>query len=540
MAEIYKKQLTARGLLNTGSSTARGSNHFLNNTNNGNNSSRSFMSHLPPALRNSMNSSRSINSAARTGRIQTLHEQKRINRQNLNKHREMTQLQAMKRIQNATLGKFSSRSSRIPTAHLTKEHFRNEDLKLNRQMVKSLKRKSQGTGNRLIAPDLPTRKESEQKVSQIEKLKTELLKKLNETSVSLENHKTLLNKKLQTLEEKVKEKKLRSNSVTMMGGGKGGRSKSAATLQDLKKMESMTINKLSKEFQGTEVVKDEALTINNAANSKLADKSMKFSKNNYEDHLQQQTKKEKVIVKRGIQHFPPYLGESYEDGMKSSYAAYNDQEYGEQPEYDKQNRVRLIAGSLYNDNEIPYTMKDDPESTIYFPFKGFDPTEKKIRRSRSTAKCLLMPKGGYATMIIDKRNRKKGLQQYRPTRWLKDAADELDFDSEEEADESNMTEEEKKEKRLLKEFVRGQTRGGGRLKDRAMTRNEWKPKTGERCIARYPGNKEWYLAKIEKIHSRHLELRFMSRGNNDRAVVKKEFVKPYIFNRPLTAGFEGL
>ena len=81
---------------------------------------------------------------------------------------------------------------------------------------------------------------------------------------------------------------------------------SAATLQDLK-MESMTINKLSKEFQGTEVVKDEALTINNAANSKLADKSMKFSKNNYEDHLQQQTKKEKVIVKRGIQHFPPYL-----------------------------------------------------------------------------------------------------------------------------------------------------------------------------------------------------------------------------------------
>ena len=118
MAEIYKKQLTARGLLNTGSSTARGSNHFLNNTNNGNNSSRSFMSHLPPALRNSMNSSRSINSAARSGRIQTLHEQKRINRQSLNKQREMTQLQAMKRIQNATLGKFSSRSSRIPTAHL--------------------------------------------------------------------------------------------------------------------------------------------------------------------------------------------------------------------------------------------------------------------------------------------------------------------------------------------------------------------------------------------------------------------------------------
>ena len=57
--------------------------------------------------------------------------------------------------------------------------------------------------------------------------------------------------------------------------------------------------------------------------------------------------------------------------MKSSYAAYNDQEYGEQPEYDKQNRVRLPAGSLYNDNEILYTMKDDPEFYNLFPIQRF-------------------------------------------------------------------------------------------------------------------------------------------------------------------------
>ena len=82
-------------------------------------------------------------------------------------------------------------------------------------------------------------------------------------------------------------------------------------------------------------------------------------------------------MERGIQHFPPYLGESYGDHMKSSYAAYNDQEFGEQPDYDKHNRVRLIAGSLYNENEVPHTMEDDPDSTIYFPFKGFDPNEKK-------------------------------------------------------------------------------------------------------------------------------------------------------------------
>ena len=155
-------------------------------------------------------------------------------------------------------------------------------------------------------------------------------------------------------------------------------------------------------------------------------------------------------------------------------------------------------------------------------------------------KIGMRPKGGYATMIIDKRNRKKGIQQYRPTRWLKRAADDLVLDDQDEVEDPNMTEEERKEKELLKQFVRGQTRGGGRFKDMAVTKSEWKPKTGERCIARYPGNKEWYLAKIEKIHSRHLELRFMSRGNNNRAVVKKQFVRPYLYNRPLTAGFEGL
>eukprot|EP00943_MAST-04B_sp_MAST-4B-sp1_P004559 g4559.t1 len=534
MSDIYMKQLTTRGL-HQGSSTARGSNHFLSFDNYSSRSGvSSFNKKIPPALKSSMNSSRSMN---RSGRITTLYEEKRMKQKSLKKQRELTQLQAVKRIKNETLGKYSSRSSRIPTSHLTKDHFRKQDLKLNKQLVASLKRKSHGTGSRLIAPDLPTRMESVKKISQIEKLKCNLLKKLSETNSTLENHKSQLEKKLQKLEDKVNEKKSLSNFVTM--GGKGGRSKSAATLQDLKQMESMTLNQLSKEFQGTEVVNDEQLQ---ACNDKKGATSgnMAFDNTGKRQIHEQTKKKKKVAVKRGIQHFPPYLGESYEDGMKSSYAAYNDQEFGEQPEYDKKNPVRLIAGSLYNENEVPYTMQDDPDNTIYFPFKGFDRMEKKVKRSRSTAKCLLMPKGGYATMIIDKRNRKKGMRQYRPTRWLKDVENQLDLDSEGEENESNMTEEEKKEKRLLKKFVRGQTRGGGRVKDRAMTKNEWKPKTGERCIARFPGNKEWYMAKIEKIHSRHLELRFKSRGNNDRAVVKKDFIRPFIYNRPLTAGFEGL
>ena len=47
-------------------------------------------------------------------------------------------------------------------------------------------------------------------------------------------------------------------------------------------------------------------------------------------------------------------------------------------------------------------------------------------------------------MIIDKRNRKKGIQQYRPTRWLKQAADDLVLDDQDEVEDPNMTEEERK------------------------------------------------------------------------------------------------
>ena len=64
MADIYVQQLTSRGLRN-GSSTARGSNHFLSGRGNCD-SSRSFTStlqkSLPPALRSSMGSSRSMRS----------------------------------------------------------------------------------------------------------------------------------------------------------------------------------------------------------------------------------------------------------------------------------------------------------------------------------------------------------------------------------------------------------------------------------------------------------------------------------------------
>ena len=81
-------------------------------------------------------------------------------------------------------------------------------------------------------------------------------------------------------------------------------------------------------------------------------------------------------------------------------------------------RGPLVAGQIYNENETPEGLNDDPETTIYFPFKGHDPNEKKVRRSRSTAKCLLLPQGGYGTMIIDKKSRRRGQQIPRPSRWL--------------------------------------------------------------------------------------------------------------------------
>ena len=146
---------------------------------------------------------------------------------------------------------------------------------------------------------------------------------------------------------------------------------------------------------------------------------------------------------------------------------------------------------------------------------------------------LVVTGGGYGTMIIDKRSRRRGQFQHRPSRWSKTL--EASLTAHTLAENAGEKLNESQEREFVKQLVRAQTRAGP-----SLTIHGWKPTTGAKCMARYPGDKEWYLAKIEKIHSKHLEVRFMSRGNSNRCVVSKKFVKPVVYDRPYTAGFEGL
>ena len=92
------------------------------------------------------------------------HEIKLIQQQKLHREREITQQQAVKR-------------SQMETDYLTETYFRNQDVKLNSKMVKSLQKRNKGIGSKLIAPDLPTKEESRNKIKQIENLKDKLLQK---------------------------------------------------------------------------------------------------------------------------------------------------------------------------------------------------------------------------------------------------------------------------------------------------------------------------------------------------------------------------
>jgi hypothetical protein len=490
---LYETQLTTRGLSN-GNRTARGSNHFLGR---GGDGGQKYGINMPPALRSSRR-----NTARRRMRKSSSTPAVASGRQ---RAKQKLEDDAVWRAQMRALKRRSARSDAPPlTAHLTEEHFRSEDLKLNQSIIKRLRKKSQGVGSRLLAPNVPTKKEQETHVHRMKSLRGQLLKQLEETNDTLTVAMTELDQKKKIAEEKEqREKQLRARS----------RSKNA-TLNDLEAM-----NAIKESFENAATVPIENKNNSGTARTSGTARSRRSSVD------------EKIDYRQSTAKFPPYVGEAYEpDWMKSSYKAYNDQEFGEPPEWDKKDKVRLVAGQIYNENEAPEGLNDDPETTIYFPFKGHDPNEKKVRRSRSTAKCLLLPQGGYGTMIIDKKSRRRGQQIPRPSRWLDGGRKHHPFIN----GEGQLDDIEEKE--LLKRMVRTQTRGGGR----SSTNSGWKPVTGGKCVARFAGDKEWYLAKIEKIHSRHLEVKFCSRGNNKREIVSKKFVRPVVYDRPLTAGFEGL
>jgi hypothetical protein len=496
MADIYNAQLTARGGV-SGRGTIRGTNHFLNQGD-------SSKINLPLALKSS-----------RSNSVPTLHSQRRRKSDMLSKQRVIAETKMMQRAQLRALNRMSARSDAPATAHLTKEHFRTEDLKLNKAIASKIRKKNLGVGSRLLAPDEPTSLQRKEKVQRMEQLKETLLQQLEQTDVTLKEKVSELEKRKSAAaeqERRMQESRARSRSKQ-------------ATLDDLK-----TMNMIGETMKNAETI-----PVSSRASARTNFMSARTHLSRARALDDDDGKSEVIDYMRSTSaKFPPYVGEAYDsDYMKSSYLAYNDQEFGVQPEYDKVNKVRLIAGGLYSDKDAPEGYNDKPESTIYFPFKGHDPNEKKPRRSRSTAKCLLLPGGGYGTMIIDKRSRRRGQFQHRPSRWPKML--ETSLTAHTLAENAGEKLDESQEREFVKQLVRAQTRAGP-----SLTIHGWKPTTGGKCMARYPGDKEWYLAKIEKIRSKHLEVRFMSRGNSNRCVVSKKFVKPVVYDRPYTAGFEGL
>ena len=66
-------------------------------------------------------------------------------------------------------------------------------------------------------------------------------------------------------------------------------------------------------------------------------------------------------------------------------------------------------------------------------------------------------------------------------------------------------------------------------------RAQWRPKVGTKCNARWPGDKQWYLAEIRKVAPDGLHVKFLSQGNDQTAVVQSNCVRPVMWDRPLTA-----
>ena len=160
------QQLTSRGLSH-GSSTARGSNHFLSGR--GNCDCRSFSSTLQNRYPQQRAWAAAGASGAITKRIKTLYEIKLIQQQKLHARTRNNSAAGRK-----TFADGNKRSSRVPTGHLTETYFRNQDIKLNSQMVNRAK-KNQGTRSHQISQQS---NRAGKKIKQIEKLKDQALEKI--------------------------------------------------------------------------------------------------------------------------------------------------------------------------------------------------------------------------------------------------------------------------------------------------------------------------------------------------------------------------
>lgn len=378
---------------------------------------------------------------------------------------------------------------------------RTRDRKMNRDIVRSLRKNQQGIGSRLIAPSTPTEEEKRLEKNKLLMLKESLRQQLNRVNEDLYDYESVLEEN----------EALESKYISL--------AKELDKLEDSKKT-SAREQQFKQPVVSPSLDKDPDIldAMQEANNSNI------WSENVGSKFSDQRLAKANESFERvqGCTLGDPY----HEEDMKpNSHAFDGQQEIGGGPHEQflspVQERAKIVASRYYPAGSSPEASKDD--DGIFWPFQGEKVLgERRARRRVAPVAAYVssLVQGGYGTVLIDGRwtegqrvdRRIKVPEHQKPSRWvvLNPAND---VDSMERAG-----------------VVPGTPSGNGY--------RDWLPVVGAKCIARFPGNKENYLAQIKEITSQGLKVRFLSRGNNKEAIVLPSNVKPVVWNRPLTAQWD--
>ena len=380
---------------------------------------------------------------------------------------------------------------------------RTRDRRMNRSIVSSMKKSRQGVGPRLLAPTEPTKEElqiAKQKLKTLQKSLREKLSKVNEDlsaeTVEIERKKSL-ESKYASLEQE-----LDRLEVQMISTSRSDHPKQNGALQE----DPDIIDAIREANEGAPT-DNRSLTLGKFDDPRFAQANESF---------------ERV---QGCTMGHPY----HKDEMTPNSHAFNgQQEIGGGPHAQFlspiQERSTIVASRYYPAGSSPEASKGD--DGIYWPFeepKKAGRFQKKARRVAPVAAYVSsLVQGGYGSVLIDgkwteggrvdRRSPQISSGHQKPSRWAElDPA--ADVDSMERAG-----------------VVPGTPSG--------TSRREWRPVVGAKCNARFPGNREYYLARIEELTPEGLRVRFLSRGNDKEAVVLPSNVKPVYWNRPLTAQWD--
>jgi hypothetical protein len=394
---------------------------------------------------------------------------------------------------------------------------------MNRSIVNSIKKGRQGTGMRLLAPTEPTEEElriSKHKLEMLQKSLRETLSKVNEDlevetaelkhKMELESRYASLAQELDRLEDQMvttsRSEYLSQRQAVNAGEGQEPASSTAMALQE----DPDVLEAIRAANEGTQKSRGKNRLL---LSGKLDDERLARANETFE----------RV---QGCTVGHPY----HEDEMTPNSHAFNGQQTigggpHEQFLSPVRERATIVASRYYPAGSSPEASKGD--DGIYWPFEK-PPTPGSIGRSRKVQRRVApvaayvssLVQGGYGSVLIDgkwteggrvdRRSRQVGHQ--KPSRWAElDPA--ADVDSLERAG-----------------IVPGTPSGNGR--------REWRPTVGAKCNARFPGDREYYLARIEELTPEGLRVRFLSRGNDKEAVVLPSNVKPVYWNRPLTAQWD--